>query len=251
MLPIFICEDDPTQRKRLEQYINNYIVIENLDMEIVLSTDNPAILLNHLENHPELAGLYFLDVDLGHEIDGISLAVHIRRLDFMGSIVFITTHSGLAPSIFKHKVEALDYIIKDAEPKKIQQGVVDCLQNMHQRYSSAKPVEEKFFKIQNAGKLHLFPLDEILFFETSTLQKKLVVHLENGDLLFTGKVKEIEEANPLFIRIHKSVVANKNNIRSVNSKEMFVEFSNGDKRPISPKGLKLIKEALSLREEGR
>ena len=41
MLRIFICEDDTIQRKKLERIIQRYILIEELDMQLQLSTADP------------------------------------------------------------------------------------------------------------------------------------------------------------------------------------------------------------------
>lgn len=71
MVPIFICEDDAIQRHRLEDIIKKYVMIEDYDMEIVLSTDSPNDLLQYVDEHRDVRGLYFLDIDLGQEMNGV------------------------------------------------------------------------------------------------------------------------------------------------------------------------------------
>jgi len=246
MLPIFICEDDPIQRKSLEQYINNYIVMENLGMKIVCSTDDPQAILDHLKRHPKTMGIYFLDVDLGHDLDGVQLGVRIRKIDAMGSIVFVTSHSGLATSFFKHKVEAFGYIVKESKPRQIQSEVIDCLQTIYERYAHTETSSEQFFKIKMAGKVYLLSIADILFFETSGVQRKIIVHAKEGELLFTGVMKEIEAFSSKFIHVHKSLIANRDHVRSLDSEEMAIYFSNGDKRPIPPKRMRDVKQLLEL-----
>lgn len=107
MLSVFICEDDPKQRERLEKVVTDYIMIEALDMELTLSADNPIEVLNYLEEHPKTTGLYFLDVDLKHEMSGIALASEIRERDDSGKIVSVTTHGELSYLTFIYKVEAI------------------------------------------------------------------------------------------------------------------------------------------------
>ena len=115
MLSIFICEDNQSQRERMEAIVRNYILIENYSMELTLSVGSPSELLDYLEVHPAKNALYFLDVDLQHEMNGILLAFELRKLDAFGKIVFITVHAELSYLTFKYRVEALDYIIKSSK----------------------------------------------------------------------------------------------------------------------------------------
>ena len=58
MLRIFICEDDTIQRKKLERIIQRYILIEELDMQLQLSTADPFEILTYLNEHPQTAGVF-------------------------------------------------------------------------------------------------------------------------------------------------------------------------------------------------
>lgn len=114
MLSVFVCEDDKIQREKLEKIIRNVIMIEELEMEFTLSTGDIKELLE-LVKKLEPIGLYFLDVDLQQELNGIELASEIRKYDTFGKIVFLTSHTELMPLAFQYRVEALDYIIKSEE----------------------------------------------------------------------------------------------------------------------------------------
>ena len=74
MISIIICEDDWRQRQMLETYVKNYIMMESLDMELVFSTGNPLEVLEFVKSQSRIIGLYFLDVDLQHEMSGLTLA---------------------------------------------------------------------------------------------------------------------------------------------------------------------------------
>jgi len=242
MLPIFICEDDAIQRTTLERYITNYIVMEELSMRITLSTDDPEAILEYLKQNPKTMGIYFLDVDLGHAMNGIDLAVKIREVDPLGAIVFVTTHSGLAPTLFKHRVEALGYITKDNLPEDVQREVVECLQTIQKRSMGSSFYDEVRFKVKIGSQTRLFPIADILFFETSTEQKKVIMHLKEGEVTFFGKLKEIEAFHPNFVFIHKSTVVNITHIKSIGMNQDFTAyFSNGDQRPVATRMMKSLK----------
>lgn len=242
MINIFICEDDLNQRNQMEKYINNYILIEELNMNIALSTANPHDLLTHITTSSSKNNLYFLDVDLNCDIDGITLATKIRQLDDLARIVFVTTHDELVPSIFKHKIEALDYIVKGEE---LKQNVLDCLQTVHQRYSNLEHRDQPLYKVKANGTTHLVPLQDIMFFTTTETQKKIILCLENSELLFRGKLKDIALSNPLFVRAHHSIVVHIANIQSIDRTNMVLTLKNGQTCVTSIRGLRLLDQALN------
>lgn len=246
MLSIFICEDDLTQQV-IGKIIRNYIMIEDLDMELVLTTDDPKIVLEHVKNKSVTGGLYFLDVDLNHEIDGIELAIQLKLLDSLAKIVYVTSHGELAFSTFKHKIEALDYIVKDADLEELKNKIVQCVQIAHDRQliTSCQKSNKHYFVVKTAAKSEIIPLNEIMFFETSTIRNQLLLHLKNRKLHFRGTMKEVESHNPAFIRVHHAIVANKHSIKFIDAKRMEIEFVNGEKCLVSVRKLNALEKALS------
>ena len=77
MLDIFVCEDNAVQRQAIVQTIQNAVLIEELDMQLVLDTGDPYVLLEKVKTSQD-TGIYFLDIDLGSNINGMKLAQQIR-----------------------------------------------------------------------------------------------------------------------------------------------------------------------------
>ena len=77
MLNIFVCEDHSAQRQMIVQTIQNAVLIEELDMQLVLDTGDPYVLQEKLKTSQN-TGIYFLDIDLGSNINGMKLAQQIR-----------------------------------------------------------------------------------------------------------------------------------------------------------------------------
>lgn len=237
MLSIFVCEDDPLQRERMERYIRNYVMIENLDMKLALSTENPEMILTYLKENKNETGLYFLDVDLKHEMSGIALASEIRELDDAGKIVFVTTHGELSYLTFTYKIEAMDYIIKD-KPEEIQRRVNDCIQVAHKRYLSDNNQSNKNFKVKLGDKVRSINIQDIMFFESSPTPHKIILHMENSQLEFYGSIKELLKLDDCFYRCHKSFVVNKNNIATINKVDREIEMNNGEICLVSVRAIK-------------
>lgn len=237
MLKIFICEDNNLQRESVERVVNNTIIIENLDMEITLSTHNPYDVLNHLKNYKG-RGLYFLDVDLNSDINGIQLAEKIREYDPRGFIVFITTHAEICYLTFQYKVEAMDYIIKSRSAK-IDDRIKECILNANKKYSSDVGDFKKNFTFKVGDKVISMEYDDIIYFETSQTIHKVIIHSINRQIEFYGKIKEIEsKLDNRFYRCHKSYLINKNNITEVDTKERKVLMINKEQCLVSSRKMK-------------
>lgn len=84
MLDIFVCEDNEVQRRTIVQIIQNTVLIEELDMQLVLDAGDPYILLERVKTSQN-TGIYFLDIDLGSNMNGLKLAQQIRLYDPGGS----------------------------------------------------------------------------------------------------------------------------------------------------------------------
>lgn len=239
MLSIIICEDDWKQRQMLEQYVKNYIMIENLDMELVFSTGNPLEVLDYVRSNPKFMGLYFFDVDLQHEMSGLSLAAEIRKYDDLGKIVFVTTHGELSYLTFTYKVEAMDYIIKDTQ-ENIQKRVCECISIAYERSMNDRSGKKNLFKFKVGDTIRSIDVNEVVFFESSTASHKIIMHLENGEEEFYGALKDIGNQLGNFYRCHKSYLINRDHVIKVGKKERMVEMSNGEKCLISVRAMKSI-----------
>ena len=73
MIDIFICEDNKKQLDLFTTYISNLILIEGFDMKIVQATSDPHQLLKEILT-AENTGLFFLDIDLRSDMNGLTLA---------------------------------------------------------------------------------------------------------------------------------------------------------------------------------
>jgi len=239
MVPIFICENDPIQRNRLEDIIKKYTMIEDYDMTIILSTANPYDILDYLDSNENTRGAYFLDVDLGQDINGIQLGAEIRRKDVFSRIVFVTTHSELMSLTFTYKVEAMDYIVKD-EPENIQRKVRGCLKQINDYYTSETTKEEDRIKLKINNQIRVFTLKDIMFFETTEVSHKIKLHLTNNRVELYGNLGELEAFSNSFIRVHKSYLINKDNIASIDKKKREVTMVNGEVTLISVRKVKLL-----------
>ncbi len=243
MIDVYICEDHPEQRKVISQYIRSAILIEEYDMKIGMETEDPEKILEAVRNSENM-GLYFLDIELNTNMNGLVLADRIREYDPRGFIVFITSHSEMSFLTFQYKVEALDFILKD-HPQKMQRQICECMKHVMQKYSKITRGSGKTISITRGGRRITLEYQEIIFFETSSNEHKLIVHTKNKSIEFFGKMKEIEnEVGEEFIRCHRAYLVNKANIQEVNYEDKCIIMKTQERCPISHRMLGQIKKKI-------
>lgn len=227
MLDIFVCEDNAVQRQAIVQTIQNIVLIEELDMQLVLDTEDPHVLLVKLKASRN-TGIYFLDIDLGSDINGMKLAQLIRLYDPRGFIVFITAHSELSYMTFQYQVEAMDFVLKDT-PAEAKVKIRQCLLNAMERYALQTSRTHKVYTIETGGRKISIDYDDILFFETSSNIHKVILHAKDRQIEFFSTIKDLLKAfGDDFVRCHRSFLVNKKNIKEVDTKNRIIHFINGE-----------------------
>lgn len=238
MLNIFVCEDDSAQRKNVVQIIRNTILIEELDMRLVLDTPNPFELLETVRTS-QSTGIYFLDIDLKCDMNGMKLAQQIRMFDPRGFIIFVTSHSELSYMTFQYRVEAMDFVLKD-NPAEAKVKIRECLLNALERYTLQTNKTHKVYTIEIGERKITVDYNDILFFETSGNIHKVILHAKDRQIEFSGSIKELEKTlDDNFVRCHRSFLVNKNNIQEVDTKNRIIYFANGETCLMS---LRMMKE---------
>lgn len=178
MLDVYVCEDNLKQLELITDLIKKSILIEELDMQVALSTKDPYEVLKALDTAAH-TGLFFLDIDLKSDMDGLTLAQRIRTIQPRCFIVFITSHSEMSFLTFQYKAEALDYIIKDM-PEKMQPKIHDCLLNATEKHLAQSDPARKNFIIHYGERCMTVSYDDIYFL-------KLLIRFIR--LSFTGKTR--------------------------------------------------------------
>lgn len=239
MLDIFVCEDQAAQRRAIVQMIQNTILIEELDMQLALDTEDPYVLLETVSNSQN-TGIYFLDIDLNSTMNGMKLAQQIRLSDPRGFIIFITAHSELSFMTFQYRVEAMDFVLKD-NPGEMKVKIRECLVNALERYTLQTSKIHKVYTIETGGRKISIDYNDIFFFETSSNVHKIILHAKDRQIEFNGTMKELAGAlDDNFVRCHRSFLVNKNNIKEADAKKRMIYFNNGETCLMSTRMMKGI-----------
>ena len=246
MLRIFICEDNAIQRGQIEKIINNYVLMEDLDMEIAVSSQSPDDIITYLLEHTGISGLYFLDMDLGCEMDGIALAEKIRMNDPRGFIVFVTVHAETLPLTFEHKVEALDFVTKDNFL--IAERICSCVQDAYLKYSgkNSELLDNFVFKV-NRNVISVKRNSILYFMASQNAPHKITIYTDGEMHSFYGKISELEDTlGDIFFRCHQSFIINLRRVKRIDEPKKLVYLDDGSTCCISNRHLRKLVDAVQV-----
>ncbi len=232
MFKVYVCEDNEIQSEKMDDVLCSIIKAENLDMEIGCITGNPEEIIRTIkqENNPSI---FFLDIDLGCDMNGLELAMEIRRMLPRCYIVFVTTHSEMSFLTFSYKVEALDFILKD-NPDDFRNRVYQCIMQAIKRNKIENTNEIKKLTLKIGDHVRIIPLDEIKFFEVASEGRKISVHGTNFIMEFPGKLKDIEKSvDEKFVRCHRGFIVNTDYVEDVDINGRIVHMQGGEECPMS------------------
>jgi len=239
MLDIYVCEDEVAIRQKMANLVSNFCMFSELDAELVLATDNPVLVLESFKTAVNPV-LFFLDIELGTDINGMELAGKIRELNKEAFIVFFTTKSEMAPLTFKYQLEALDFIVKDADEEEIKSRIRSSIQTAVARH--VKTTTDKVFQFKHDDKVIQLFMAEILYVETTGTRYKLNLHTDKRRIAMNGELKKVEEAlDERFVRCHQSYLVNCDHIVEYNFSGNELTLSDGSVVLMSRGGKKLVK----------
>ena len=250
MLKVFVCEDNPVQLEHITSCIRNYITIENLLATVALATDSPNKIINYLENN-RVPGMYFLDLYIKNEMNGIELATVIRKYDPRGFIVFITVDEKSRDLTFIHGVEAMDYIVKGSAD--CYDRIRKCLLIAHTRYvAKATPLQLRFAFKSSKDNLKVIDFSEICYFKLSDITHKIELYTDYDRYIFRSSLAKLEqELSENFFRCSRCAIVNINKIVSIDAKKSELKLENGDTVEVVPKYIgkigKLMRKTSSIR----
>lgn len=226
---IFICEANEEQRKNTINIINKVLNNKNIKGNIKLATSSPDKILDYI-NTNKASGVYFIDIELGESLNGIFLAKKINEIDKNALITIITSSADKMDLVFENHISALDYIVKDCM-EGIYKRIERCLEFIDNKLSQIS--QNKCLIVENSENIERVKYDDIIFCET-VKKRTIALHTHKKTIEFKGTLRDIEgKLDERFIRCHKSYIANKEKITSINKKDRILFMENGSQCLVS------------------
>jgi two-component system LytT family response regulator len=235
-LNAFIVDDEQRTRHTLQSLILEFCPGVNIkgmagDIEEAIQ----AIRRQHID-------ILFLDIDLGNGTTGFDLLDQLQPYHF--DIVFVTAHEGHAIKAFDYA--ATHYLLKPVNHNMLQETVTRI--RNRKETANATGIQQLADKLQQAlvpavprialsdtSKTEFVPISAIAWLESKG--SYTVFHLEDKRQFTRSKnLKYFEDAlmsYPQFIRVHKSYLINRDQVKAFRKNSQELELFNGDNVPVS------------------
>ncbi|MDH5929911.1 LytR/AlgR family response regulator transcription factor [Vibrio splendidus] len=241
-----------------------------LELEIVSKAQNGLEAMQSIQQlKPDVA---FLDIRMP-ELDGISLAKQLNKLDSPPLIVFITAYDEYAVKAFEHN--AMDYLLKPINEERLlatcqkvqarlsssqtqtgnplEQPDITALMAQLQQLSQSSSQQNKqqyltWLKASVGEDIHLIAVDDVAYFKAEDKYVSIFKKGQGGlleEFILRVSLKElIAQLNPdEFWQIHRSVVVKVSAIDKVKKglSGQMSAYVSGEKLPISRASQALFK----------
>lgn len=235
MLPIYICEDEPAIRHLIASHVSAFYTLhQEYGLPEIFSYSDPFELLRCFPQNPGM-GIYFLDIQLEAEMNGLQLAREIRMRDPKGFLVFITSHAEYASTTLRLQVEAFGYIRKDKG--NLTSLITATLTCIHERYALFQQfsLDNPRIQLRCGHCLHYFFANDILAFGTTSRSHRICIYKSDGCMEFSGSLAKILPGLPKshFLKCHRSYIVNLNHLVSYDADKHMVQLSNQMLVPVS------------------
>ncbi|PMN96884.1 DNA-binding response regulator [Vibrio splendidus] len=240
------------------------------ELEIVSKAQNGLEAMQSIQQlKPDVA---FLDIRMP-ELDGISLAKQLNKLDSPPLIVFITAYDEYAVKAFEHN--AMDYLLKPINEERLlatcqkvqarlsssqtqtgnppEQPDITALMAQLQQLSQSSSQQNKqqyltWLKASAGEDIHLIAVDDVAYFKAEDKYVSIFKKGQGGlleEFILRVSLKElISQLNPdEFWQIHRSVVVKVSAIDKVKKglSGQMSAYVSGEKLPISRASQALFK----------
>lgn len=221
-----IIDDESPARQRLKELLTTY----SDTFQLVGEAENGRKALELINKlNPDLI---FLDI----QMPGMTGFDLIRQLEKIPTIVFCTAYDQYSLDAFE--TNSIDYLVKPVKAERFEKTIEklkrfsvksnqgELMRILEKLNGQSVQQEMSSITIKKGNRLIFIKLEDVSYFQADERYVKVVT--VQGDENITEKsLKELEEKLPCsFMRIHRSIIINKNLIREIqsyfNSKYVFI-----------------------------
>lgn len=231
MLNICICEDNSLILEKNRSIIKQLLVTNNIQ-HLVTAYDSAESLLFNLYEMLNSIDIMILDIELVN-MNGLELAQELRKRNFVGVIIFLTSHADYVFESFD--VGASHYFMKNSvDTPKFKSSFIKIVNGLSTK-------NDTFYSYEIGGRIRRINVRDIMYFEVNN--RKIDLHTKNSIETFYSTITKIEErVNSLnFGRAHRSFIVNMLHIKEFNNS--YVTLSNGTEIPVGKKYVNNLRDS--------
>lgn len=205
MLNVAICDDTPEIVRMMESHISSYSDKQSIEIHVDTYESGEEFLQSF---EARKYSMVFLDIEMGSEIDGMTVARAIWHIDKHVAIVFATGHGEYVYDAVE--LHPFCYLVKPVLRKKVWQVLTD--------YYNIFEEQHLFFKYKNIR----IPMHSICYIEK--YRDKMVIVTDSGELETYGTLKQVSRIlDESFVRCHKGFIVNMSKIVTFSQRDKHSE----------------------------
>ena len=233
MIRIALCDDNKEDMLQLHQKIIEWYRENSKNQSVSITEYSDSVYLTSVIDAGDSHDVFFLDVEMP-KVDGFQLADKIRNKLPAAIIVFLTSHSELAPDGYKFR--ALRYVSKLV----LSQKLPEALEVVQKEFSA---LESGYLVVPHYTDALRIPYNEILYVQ-HILRSSQIYTLRQGVIKDSRGLKTIYSVigDKRFIYIDRSTFVNIDFIRELKGNEIFLRT--GESLAISRPMLANVKETI-------
>lgn len=233
MMRIALCDDNKEDMLQLHQKIIEWYRENSKNQSVSITEYSDSVYLSSVIDAGDSHDVFFLDVEMP-KVDGFQLADKIRNKLPAAIIVFLTSHSELAPDGYKFR--ALRYVSKLV----LSQKLPEVLEAVQKEFSA---LESGYLVVPHYTDALRIPYNEILYVQ-HILRSSQIYTLRQGVIKDNRGLKTIYSVigDKRFIYIDRSTFVNIDFIRELKGNEIILRT--GESLAISRPMLANVKETI-------
>lgn len=233
MIRIALCDDNKEDMLQLHQKIIEWYRENSKNQSVSITEYSDSVYLSSVIDAGDSHDVFFLDVEMPKD-DGFQLADKIRNKLPAAIIVFLTSHSELAPDGYKFR--ALRYVSKLV----LSQKLPEALEAVQKEFSA---LESGYLVVPHYTDALRIPYNEILYVQ-HILRSSQIYTLRQGVIKDNRGLKTIYSVigDKRFIYIDRSTFVNIDFIRELKGNEIILRT--GESLAISRPMLANVKETI-------
>ena len=233
MIRIALCDDNKEDMLQLHQKIIEWYRENSKNQSVSITEYSDSVYLSSVIDAGDSHDVFFLDVEMP-KVDGFQLADKIRNKLPAAIIVFLTSHSELAPDGYKFR--ALRYVSKLV----LSQKLPEALEVVQKEFSA---LDSGYLVVPHYTDALRIPYNEILYVQ-HILRSSQIYTLRQGVIKDNRGLKTIYSVigDKRFIYIDRSTFVNIDFIRELKGNEIILRT--GESLAISRPMLANVKDTI-------
>ncbi len=194
MIRVAIVEDDVAEREKIQGYLHDFSLQEQVPFEI----DPYPSGLNFIMGEMQGYDIVLMDIDMPG-MNGMETAQALRRVDPAVILIFVTNMAQYA--ISGYEVDATDFILKPVNK-------YSFIIKLKRAVSRTAKKNDDVIRIKQEGTLHLVSLSSIKYLEVTG--HYVIYHTAQGDFTEYTTLKEARKKinRPYFSQCNQSFLVN-------------------------------------------